>query len=203
MSFITVQLLSCVFVVGGGLLCYLPVFWGLKLHINDQTNSSALALSETKPSAQFMYCLVGCIGATIPVLFDFALDSFGQSTRHLHNAKSAVWLLILSSFATNTFVFAFIAPDFRIEYWSSTICCKILLNLISMQVIMNAYGPNIWKSKYIFTLVITSSISLVLKSFLSFDVPNIKTLEMTQTIFQIISTIGSMLLGLQWIRYII
>eukprot|EP01041_Mallomonas_annulata_P011540 gene11540-24141_t len=112
-----VEILSYVLVVIGSFLCYLPVFLGLQLHINDGEEESTLPLLGSLNSAQLMYCLVGCIGATIPVLFDFTIDSFDRSTRHLHNAKSAVWLLILSSFATNTFIFTFIAPDFRIKYW--------------------------------------------------------------------------------------
>eukprot|EP01041_Mallomonas_annulata_P006720 gene6720-13614_t len=70
----------------------------LRLNLDANENKGDVPLIIALSSKTFQFCVVGCIGATIPILFDFTIDSFVSSTRHLHLAKTAVWMLILSSF---------------------------------------------------------------------------------------------------------
>eukprot|EP01041_Mallomonas_annulata_P002194 gene2194-4268_t len=120
----------------------------------------------------FQICSILFIGALVPITLDFLLDSFVLSTRHLHLAKSAVWLLLLSSLGTNVLIYMYIIPAGETEYWTCTISCHLLLFYMSGLSVLNAYGSHIWKWKYLSPLVFLVSLVAVkrsVKPFLSSD----------------------------------
>eukprot|EP01041_Mallomonas_annulata_P000661 gene661-1278_t len=198
-----VENFSYLLVISASLLCYLPIYLGFRLQLGHGENLSTLPVSLSLREESFLYCLVGCIGATVPTLFDFAIDSFGPTTRHLQNAKIAMWILFLSAFGANAFIFFFIAPNLHVEYWPSTICCKILLIGISALFILNAYGPHIWRWRYIVLIIISVSISQLLRVFEYFVASdNTQTFRIMRLLFQIAALIPSIILILVWFRYI-
>eukprot|EP01041_Mallomonas_annulata_P005979 gene5979-12056_t len=158
----------------GCLICFAPPILGFQLH-RKYANIEDIPLISVLNLPSFQLCIAGCTGAIITLVMDLATDSLVVPTRYLHVAKTSVWLILASSICINTFIFTYIIPTSKVEYWACVICCKQFLIYLGGFSMLNAYGPTIWTWKHIFPLILLSLAVNTLRGFRPFM--NVHALE--------------------------
>eukprot|EP01041_Mallomonas_annulata_P004861 gene4861-9686_t len=84
------------------ILCFLPLLLDLSVDHNVYGNIDDIPIYSSLQSTAFQFCLIGCLGASIPIISDLAVDSFCPSpSEAITTEKAAVWTLLLSSLIAN------------------------------------------------------------------------------------------------------
>eukprot|EP01041_Mallomonas_annulata_P013274 gene13274-28105_t len=188
----------------GCLLHYLPVLMGLHLNLSNYDNLTATPLSNGLKSEIFFTCMAILIGTSVPVLLDFLVDIFQSSSNvNLHPAKSAIWLILLSSLLPNVFIFSYIIPSGRMEFWPSTISLESTIIVISYCFLLNAYGSSIFTWKWILTIDTLVSIAQIMNSFIPFLNPDFgTTISYLQLLFYLTAVAITFGIFIRWTIYL-
>eukprot|EP01041_Mallomonas_annulata_P012079 gene12079-25322_t len=125
----------------GTFFYFLPIFLHLDLETEGYGDNDMIPMKMAIAGRPFQFCIIASIASTVPILFDFMVDSFSSSTRKLHPAKTAIWILLLSSIIPNMFIFTYVIHSYEIKYMVIIVTCESSIAIISGAFVLNAYGP--------------------------------------------------------------
>eukprot|EP01041_Mallomonas_annulata_P006110 gene6110-12371_t len=164
---------------------------------------SLTPLSRGLESTSFYASVTISIGSSIPILLDFLFDALHSSTREIHPAKSAVWLVLLSTMMPNILFFVYIIPYGRVEYWPPTISLETTILVTSGCVLFNAYGSTIFTWNWVFIVQISINIAQIVNSFIPFVSPTMgNTIAYIQLLFYLSCFFVTGFLVARWMTYI-
>eukprot|EP01041_Mallomonas_annulata_P011715 gene11715-24561_t len=197
--------LSCYFTaITCAIFCFLPAVMEHHIDLSPFGGEiSSVPLLNALLSSRYHTCVVLCIGASLPVLFDLTIDLFIIYTTKHDTARSAVWLMFLSLIIPNIITYLYVIPGEHIEIFQCIIKSRLLLLLAANMIIVHGYGSSIWRLQYTFIILASYGIGQILNSFTPYQSNNQRAIFETSRLVAFIITYATIIiLTLFWIRYI-